>query len=270
MVNDPYKVLGVSQSASQDEIKSAYRKMAKMYHPDLHPDDPNAAIKMNEINEAYDMLTHPEKYERRRAQEANRNAYRSYTSYGNSNGNSQSNGYGNYGYQGTGGWYSDFNGFDFDEFFGFGRYANSQYQSSVNINPTVEPSDSETVKSAINNINSGHYQEAFRLLMQVPHSGRNARWYYLNALTLYGYGDVSQAAEYIRSAVEMDPSNETYKELYRKFESENRTYYRSGPVVLNPIRMVGRIILFIFLIRIFFSFLRLILGMASMAFLPPM
>ena len=59
MVDDPYKVLGVSRDASKDEIKRAYRAKAKEYHPDLHPDDPLAADKMNEINEAYDMLNNP-------------------------------------------------------------------------------------------------------------------------------------------------------------------------------------------------------------------
>ena len=42
MVSDPYKILGVSQDASQDEIKKAYRKKAKECHPDLHPDDPTS------------------------------------------------------------------------------------------------------------------------------------------------------------------------------------------------------------------------------------
>ena len=65
MVTDPRKVLGVGPDASQDEIKKAYRQKAKECHPDLHPDDPHATEKMNEVNEAYDMLMHPEKYQGR-------------------------------------------------------------------------------------------------------------------------------------------------------------------------------------------------------------
>ncbi len=69
MIQDPYRVLGVSKDATQDEIKRAYRKKAKENHPDLHPNDPEASKRMNEINEAYDMLMNPEKYAQRRAQE---------------------------------------------------------------------------------------------------------------------------------------------------------------------------------------------------------
>ena len=76
MIDDPHKVLGVSQSASEDEIKKAYRKKAKEYHPDLHPNDPEASRKMNEVNEAYDMLMNPEKYAAKRAQQnRQQNAY---------------------------------------------------------------------------------------------------------------------------------------------------------------------------------------------------
>ena len=56
MVQDPYKVLGVSPGASDEEIKKAYRELTKKYHPDLNPGDPGAAQKMNDINAAYDQI----------------------------------------------------------------------------------------------------------------------------------------------------------------------------------------------------------------------
>ncbi len=52
-----YEILGVSKTASQDEIKSAYRKLVKQYHPDLHPNDPACAEKFKEINEANEVLS---------------------------------------------------------------------------------------------------------------------------------------------------------------------------------------------------------------------
>ena len=52
-MDDPYKVLGVSPDASDEEVKRAYRALAKKYHPDRNPGDAAAAQKMREINAAY-------------------------------------------------------------------------------------------------------------------------------------------------------------------------------------------------------------------------
>ena len=61
MIDDPYQVLGVSRDASDDEIKQAYRALAKRYHPDRNPGDPVAAKKMQQINAAYEQIKNPEK-----------------------------------------------------------------------------------------------------------------------------------------------------------------------------------------------------------------
>lgn len=61
MIDDPYKVLGVNPDASDEEIKRAYRNLAKKYHPDLNPGDQEAAKKMQQVNAAYEQIKNPEK-----------------------------------------------------------------------------------------------------------------------------------------------------------------------------------------------------------------
>ena len=105
---DPYSVLGVSKGATDAEIKSAYRKLTKQYHPDLHPDDPTCAEKMSEVNAAYDLIKDADS--RRKYEDSQTihpgsgygygsSPYGSYGSYGQS-GYSGYGGYGNYGQSG--------------------------------------------------------------------------------------------------------------------------------------------------------------------------
>ena len=72
-MEDPYKVLGVSPDASDEDIKRAYRRLAKKYHPDLNPGDQEAARRMQEVNAAYEQIKNPDK-----AGQQNQNPYGSY------------------------------------------------------------------------------------------------------------------------------------------------------------------------------------------------
>ncbi len=78
MIDDPYKVLGVSPDASDDEIKRAYRRLAKQYHPDRNPGDAEAAKKMQQINAAYEQIKNPEKSQ----PDPGYGGYGSYSAYG--------------------------------------------------------------------------------------------------------------------------------------------------------------------------------------------
>ena len=59
MFDDPYKVLGLTRDATDEQVKQAYRRLAKKYHPDMNPGDANAAKMMNDINAAYEQIKNP-------------------------------------------------------------------------------------------------------------------------------------------------------------------------------------------------------------------
>ena len=82
MMDDPYKVLGVEPGASDEEIKKAYRRLAKKYHPDLNPGDEVAARKMKEVNAAYERIKNPEKYQSSQSGHTGYGGYNQYDPFG--------------------------------------------------------------------------------------------------------------------------------------------------------------------------------------------
>ncbi len=105
---DYYKILGVSKDIPQKDIRSAYRKRAKEFHPDLHPNDPKAKAKFQALNEAYDVLSDPDKrkkYDQYGAQWREADMF---------NGGQSGRSGGSYEWSSAGG--SPFEGFDFSSF----------------------------------------------------------------------------------------------------------------------------------------------------------
>ena len=188
MIDDPYKVLGVSRDASDEEIKTAYRRLAKKYHPDLNPGDAEAAKKMQQVNAAYEQIKNPEK-----AAQNQRSG--------------QSGGYGG-GYYDPFGGYGPFGG-------GYGQYGSANQQTGDSYQ-----------QAAYNYIRFGRYREAINALANSAQ--RNARWYYLSALANEGLGNQVTALEHIRRAVSMEPDNATYLDMLERMEHGGDTYRRTA------------------------------------------
>ena len=194
MVENPYRVLGIPEGASPEEIKKAYRKKAKEYHPDLHPDDPTVTRKMSEVNEAYDMLMNPEKYANQRQSQQ-----------------SHSQGYGQYsGWQGG-----------YGDFYGYG----SSWEPE---RPRAKADDPMELRRAIDAINTRQYGLARSILNNMAATDRSARWYYLSALANMELGNELTALEHIQRAVQMDPGNSEYRRILGLLQQTGEAYRRNG------------------------------------------
>lgn len=113
---DYYKILGVDKNIPQKDVRAAYRKRAKQFHPDLHPNDPKAKAKFQALNEAYEVISDPDKrakYDQYGEQWKNADAFGGFGGAGGAGGS------GSYG--GAGG--NPFEGFDFSQFGGGGGFS---------------------------------------------------------------------------------------------------------------------------------------------------
>lgn len=183
-MDDPYAVLGLDPTASKDEVKHAYRKLALEYHPDSNPGDKSAEEKMKRINAAYDAIMNP-----------SRNSRGAHGRYGGraSAGYGGSSGYpgGGAGGPGSGnGWYT--------------------WPSGAK---SSEGDDTPLLRSVRSYILSGDYEEALHVLSTVDIHDRTVRWYYYSALAYRYQGKLKLAEEAALRAVEMDPANLMYRRL---------------------------------------------------------
>ena len=194
MNNNPYKVLGVSPSADDEEIKKAYRELARKYHPDRYRDSDLADLaneKMKEINAAYEEIT------RMREAAAAGGGYseepkNEHASDGKAQGGSQ------------GGYRTNVGG---------GTNYHSQHYSA----------DAKAKFTAIRNcINGGDIREAERLLDEVDGADRGAEWVFLTGCVQLHKGFYVDAQRSFETAYRMEPTNNEY------WQFKERMHQRAG------------------------------------------
>lgn len=184
---NPYEVLGVSPSASDEEIKKAYRALSRKYHPDANVNNPNktqAEEKFKQVQQAYDQIMK----EKQQGYSYGGNSY----NYGNTGG-------GAYGYGGN------------RTYEGYSRGTRN---------------DSIQMQAAANYISNRHYAEALNVLNSIPFAERGARWYYFSAMANAGTGNNVTAKEHIDRAVTLEPSNMEYRQFKQHLEFGG-TWYRN-------------------------------------------
>ncbi len=190
-MKDPYEVLGVRRGASQEEVTTAYRRLAKKYHPDLNPHDRDAQKRMSEINVAYEDIKSG------RAETA-----------------------GSMGSQpGSGSRPPPWGGSPFS---GFGPFSPFGFEGGTR--HTDREVSLETIRRLINSL---RYREALFLLSAF--GTKNAEWHYLSAAAHWGLGNAVTALDQIEEALRQDPLNPSYHALRQQIRDGAAAYaQRSG------------------------------------------
>lgn len=196
-MNDPYQILGVPRDATDEEIKKAYRKLSRKYHPDANINNPNkeqAEEKFKEVQRAYQDIM-----KMRSGDYTDDAGYRRTGGYG-----------GGRGFWGFGG-YGDFGGYG-----GFGGAGRGGSEGT------------DYLRSAAAYIRAGYYKEALHVLQQVE--DRSAKWYYYSAVANMSLGNNVTAREHAEMAVRMEPDNWEYQNFLNRINSGAYWYQeRSAP-----------------------------------------
>ncbi len=195
-MSDPWQVLGVSRTATDEEIKAAYRKLAHQYHPDLNPGDEAAAKRMQEINAAYDQIKNPEAY---RAAQASQSARPGYAEYRDPFGGS---------------W----------DPFRWGYDSAWQQQEQQRQEPGGEDINLRAARSFLN---AGQLEQALHALGEVPAQRRGAEWYYISAAANLAAGNRITAQQHAQTAVRMEPGNGRYVSLLNRIRAGGEDYRRT-------------------------------------------
>ena len=188
-MNNPYKVLGVDPSATDEEIKTAYRNLARKYHPDKYRDSDLAEMaeeKMKEVNAAY------EEIQQMRAQGSRSSNGYNPNSYGQSDGYGQNNG----GYS------------------GYTRQGQGSTPFYIQVRQLI---------------NAHRLAEAEQMLWTVPESDRNAEWHFLMGCVCAGKGFFVDAQHYFDTACAMEPNNAEYRNAQNRLRNQGSGFSGHHP-----------------------------------------
>ena len=204
-MNDPYKVLGVSRDAADEEIKKAYRTLSRKYHPDANINNPmrdEAETRFKEVQQAYQQIMDEREH--------------GYTG--------GTGGYGNTGSYGGYGGYGGFGGFG--GFGGYGPYGGQEQRSGGNSETDIH------LKAAANYLQAGRYEEALHVLNGIH--DRSALWYFYSASANSGMGSNVTALEHAKEVVRLEPENMQYQMLLQRLQGGGSWYQQRQSVYGYP------------------------------------
>jgi molecular chaperone DnaJ len=220
-MEDPYRILGVSPSASDEEITKAYRKLAKKYHPDLNPGNKAAEQNMRLVNAAYDQI---------KSQKTGGAAY------GRPGG-----GYGPQTHEQDGGGYTyrdgdPFGGFGFGGFGDiFGDFFGQEWRQPGG--GQAGQAGTPTISHARFYLQNRQYQNALYILANIRE--RDSEWYYLSAIANAGVGNRVTALSHANEAARMEPGNAEYRQLLARLQQGGYTYRQTGQSQGFDMRRMG-------------------------------